>query len=139
MAITLRHHDTDDWAELTISGDVSNMELLRVSAELARQIEWHGQYRISEVVVGLPELDWLSLHPSAIGPEHLSAISHVACVSEHATIGPFTRAIGLLRPIALRMFRQHDRDAARTWIAGAGVGTGVTGTAATRPAKIAAV
>lgn len=118
MAMTLRNSGHEGWVEITVSGRVRETDILTVLSFLRQAIERSGSIRLVEVVTKLDDYDFRTVAPllEANG-DHLAKVTHIAAVSDHASLGPITRAATLMAPIEFRSFLTHDRDAARAWVA----------------------
>ncbi|MDJ1009374.1 MAG: STAS/SEC14 domain-containing protein [Paracoccaceae bacterium] len=121
MGLTLSEHATEGWAEMTVSGRVTEAELAPILGRLERLVQKSGPIRLVEVIADFEGYDPGAMRPLEGADGHgLAQVTHMAVVCDRGWLGPVSRAVGSVKPVTIRTFTSHDRDAARMWAAGAG-------------------
>lgn len=117
MPTTISEHP-GGWAEITVSGRITEPDMRGVLERLEGMIRANGKIRIVEVIAEFDGYDLGVIWPGLVFDyKHLRDITHVAVVCDKGWLGPVSRAVGAVLPLTLRTFTSHDRDAAREWIA----------------------
>ena len=115
--IEYKSNPNDNVVEILVQGKITEADFERVTAQLAADIQKHGQLRLLEEIRGFEGMDLMTLWKDAqFSLEHINDFSHVAVVADVDWMRTIATAVGNVLSAEVKAFELGSVDAARNWL-----------------------